>query len=72
MGGKQKKVLLCTGGGLHNVYLSGRNIQDVHVMRFADATAYEILWAQTVVVEIGALEEGSARKPAKEKEAADA
>jgi len=28
-------------------------------MRFADATAYEILWAQTVVVEIGALEQGS-------------
>jgi hypothetical protein len=27
-------------------------------MRFADATAYEILWAQTVVVEIGALEDG--------------
>jgi len=36
----------------------------VHVMRFADATAYEILWAQTVVVEIGAFEEGAAKKEA--------
>jgi len=42
----------------HNVYLSGRNLPDVHVMRFADASAYEILWSETVVVEIGALDEG--------------
>ena len=55
-----KKVLVLTATDAHNVYLSGRNIPDVHVMRFADATAYEILWAQTVVVEIGALEPGSA------------
>ena len=72
VGGKAKKVLVLTANDSHNVYLSGRNIPDVHVMRFADATAYEILWAQTVVVEIGALEEGSATKPAKEKEATDA
>jgi large subunit ribosomal protein L4 len=50
-----KKVLVLTSADAHNVYLSGRNIPDVHVMRFADATAYEILWAQTVVVEVGAL-----------------
>jgi len=42
-------------------------------MRFADATAYEILWAQTVVVEIGALDEGASTKQTKEtKEANDA
>ena len=61
VGSKGKKVLLLTANDSHNVYLSGRNIPDVHVMRFADATAYEILWAQTVVVEIGALEEGTAK-----------
>src|SRR5436190_575856 len=72
VGGKEKKVLVLTANDAHNVYLSGRNIPDVRVMRFADATAYEILWAQTVVVEIGALEEGSSTKPAKEKEANDA
>ncbi len=59
-----KKVLLLTATDSHNVYLSGRNIPDVHVMRFADATAYEILWAQTVVVEIGAFEEGAAKQEA--------
>lgn len=65
-----KKVLVLTATDAHNVYLSGRNIPDVRVMRFADATAYEILWAQTVVVEIGALDEGLAQQ--EKKEVADA
>ncbi len=62
--GTGKKVLVLTASDSHNVYLSGRNIPDVRVMRFADATAYEILWAQTVVVEIGAFEEGAAKQEA--------
>jgi len=61
LGGKGKKVLVLTAGDSHNVYLSGRNIPDVQVMRFADASAYEIMWSQTVVLEIGALEEGKAK-----------
>jgi large subunit ribosomal protein L4 len=64
LGGAGKKVLVLTVADSHNVYLSGRNIPDVHVMRFADATAYEILWAQTLVVEIGALDEGAAKQEA--------
>src|SRR6267154_1368409 len=64
--GAGKKVLVLTASDSHNVYLSGRNIPDVHVMRFADATAYEILWARTVVVEIGALDEGASTKQTKE------
>ena len=70
-----KKVLVLTATDAHNVYLSGRNIPDVQVMRFADATAYEILWAQTVVVEIGALDAGAGSEvPAKpeKREATDA
>jgi ribosomal protein L4 len=39
----------------HNVYLSGRNIPTVRVLRFTDATAYEILWSDAVVVELPAL-----------------
>ena len=62
LGGEGKKVLVLTAADAHNVYLSGRNIPDVQVMRFTDATAYEILWAQTVVVEMGAFEEGAAAK----------
>ena len=70
-----KKVLVLTATDAHNVYLSGRNIPDVQVMRFADATAYEILWAHTVVVEIGALDAGAGSEvPAKpeKREATDA
>jgi large subunit ribosomal protein L4 len=62
LGATDKKVLVLTASDAHNVYLSGRNIPHVHVMRFADATAYEILWAQTVVVEIGALDGEPAKK----------
>ena len=65
-----KKVLVLTATDAHNVYLSGRNIPDVRVMRFADASAYEIMWSQAVLVEIGALEEGPAKQ--EKKEAADA
>jgi len=61
-----KKVLVLTAADAHNVYLSGRNIPDVQVMRFSDATAYEILWAQTVVVEMGAFAEGAAKTETEE------
>ena len=59
LGVAEKKVLVLTAGAAHshNVYLSGRNIPDVQVMRFADATAYEILWSGAVVVELPALGE---------------
>ncbi len=51
------KVLVLTGvaAQAHNVHLSGRNVPDVHVMRFADATAYEVLWSDAVVIELPAL-----------------
>jgi large subunit ribosomal protein L4 len=61
-----KKVLVLTATDAHNVYLSGRNIPDVRVMRFADASAYEIMWSETVVVEIGALDNPAAKQESKE------
>src|SRR3989441_1007504 len=48
LGLDERKVLVLTAGQephARNIYLSGRNLPHVHVMRFADATAYEILWA---------------------------
>jgi len=74
LGLTDKKVLVLTAGGEHsyNVYLSGRNIPDVQVMRFADATAYEILWSEAVVVELPAFEQGGAAAQETEEEAADA
>jgi large subunit ribosomal protein L4 len=57
LGLEGKKVLLLVADtpAAHNVYLSGRNIQDVRVQRFADTTAYDLLWSQAVVVEAPAL-----------------
>ena len=73
LGVAEKKVLLLTAdaANAHNVYLSGRNIPNVHVMRFADATAYEILWADAVVVELPALGEASEKAQAAAEEEAE-
>ena len=67
-----KKVLVLTAQDSQNVYLSGRNIPDVQVMRFSDASAYEIMWSETLVVEIGAFEQGAAKQEEEKKEASDA
>src|SRR4051812_15458054 len=73
LGAKGKKVLILTANDAQNVYLSGRNIPDVRVMRFADASAYEIMWSETVVVEIDALNDRAAKQETQEsKEASDA
>jgi large subunit ribosomal protein L4 len=71
LGLEGKKVLLLTGSdaAARNVYLSGRNIPKVHVMRFADTTAYEILWSHAVIVELTAL--GEAEQAAEESEHAE-
>jgi large subunit ribosomal protein L4 len=50
-----KKVLFLTHGDNRNVILSARNIPDVAVRRYLDANAYEVLRADTVVIEESAL-----------------
>ena len=71
LGVAEKKVLVVTAGAAHahNVYLSGRNLPKVHVMRFADATAYEILWADALVAELPALGGGAATEKAEAEDA---
>jgi large subunit ribosomal protein L4 len=49
-----KKTLVLTHGVNHAVYLSGRNIPRVEVMNYADASAYDVIWSDAVVVEEGA------------------
>jgi hypothetical protein len=44
-----------TAGHNPNAYLSGRNLQSVEVMAYPEASAYDILWSEAVVVEEGAL-----------------
>jgi large subunit ribosomal protein L4 len=56
MGLDGKKVLVLSHGLNRNLVLSGRNIPSVEVRRFADASAYDVLWSDAVVVERGALD----------------
>jgi large subunit ribosomal protein L4 len=50
-----KKVLILTDGVKPNVFLSGRNLPNVHVMPFTDSSTYHILWSDVVLVEAGAI-----------------
>jgi hypothetical protein len=55
LGVEDRKVLVLTAAHNPNAYLSGRNLPDVQVMRWADASAYDVLWADALVVEEGAI-----------------
>jgi large subunit ribosomal protein L4 len=50
-----RKVLLLTAAANEALYLSGRNLPTVEVLPYAEASAYDILWSDAVVVEEGAL-----------------
>jgi large subunit ribosomal protein L4 len=65
----EKKVLILTDGINQNVYLSGRNLPRAHVMPFADASTYHILWSDVVLVESGAIGESLAPVPESERAA---
>ena len=72
LGASDKKVLVLTDGIKQNVFLSGRNLQRVHVMPYSDVSTYHILWSEVVLVESNALgyameerEEGSGKREAK-------
>ena len=49
-----KKVLILTDGVKPNVFLSGRNLPNVHVMPYADVSTYHILWSDVVLDRGGA------------------
>jgi len=51
-----KKVLVLTHGVNENVYLSGRNMPRVAVQPFGSESVYDILWADTVVIEREAID----------------
>jgi large subunit ribosomal protein L4 len=63
-----KKVLILTDGINENVFKSGRNLPNVHVMPFSDASTFHVLWSDVVLVESAAL--GEALPPVAEKELA--
>jgi len=61
--GATGKVLLLTDGKNEQIYLSARNVQTISVLPFGDESAYDVLWAQTVVIERSALEASAAAEP---------
>jgi large subunit ribosomal protein L4 len=57
--GAEGKVLLLTNGTNENVYLSSRNVPRLKVLPFGEESAYDVLWAETVVIERSALEDAA-------------
>jgi hypothetical protein len=55
LGLEGRKVLVLTAGSNLDVFLSGRNLPAVEVLPYAEASAYDVLWADATVVEEGAL-----------------
>ncbi len=60
-----KNVLVLTDGVKPNVYLSGRNLPKTKVMPFSDASTYDLLWSDVVLVEAAAI--GQTLAPVAEK-----
>jgi large subunit ribosomal protein L4 len=57
LGYADQKVLILTAGIKENVFLSGRNLPNVHVMPYSDVSTYHVLWSNVVLIEAEALGE---------------
>jgi large subunit ribosomal protein L4 len=64
MGIGDQKVLVLTDGVKPNVFLSGRNLPNVHVMPYSDVSTYHLLWSDVVLIEGAAI--GHTLAPIKE------
>ena len=64
--GAEGNTLILTNGNNTNVWTSARNLEGVQVRPFGEESTYDVLWADTVIIEASALEK------VKEKEAANA
>lgn len=58
--GATGKVLILTDGTNERLYLSARNVRELSVLPFGEESVYDVLWAETVVIERSALEAGAA------------
>ena len=54
--GAEGKTLVLTDGAKDNVHLSARNLPNVETRPFGQESAYDILWANVVVIEKAALD----------------
>jgi large subunit ribosomal protein L4 len=66
------KVLILTDGKNERVYLSARNVSSLKVLPFGEESVYDVLWAETVVIERSALDgaEAKTEEPEAETDAA--
>ena len=55
LGVGEQKVLVLTDGVKPNVFLSGRNLPNVHVMPYSDVSTYHLLWSDVVLIEGAAI-----------------
>jgi large subunit ribosomal protein L4 len=55
LGLDDRKVLVLTAGSNLDVFLSGRNLPNVEVLPYTEASAYDVLWSDATIVEEGAL-----------------
>lgn len=62
------KVLILTAGVNDNLVLSARNLPGVEVRQFGQESVYDILWAENVVIERDALEQGGSAGKGEESE----
>jgi large subunit ribosomal protein L4 len=65
LGVATQNVLILTDGVKRNVYLSGRNLPKVRVLPYSDASTYDLLWSDVVLVEASAI--GQTLAPVAEK-----
>jgi large subunit ribosomal protein L4 len=65
LGVAHANALILTDGVKPNVYLSGRNLPQVKVMPYSDASTYDLLWSDVVLVEASAI--GQTLSPVAEK-----
>jgi len=57
--GAEAKVLILTDGTNERIHLSARNVPSLKVLAFGEESVYDVLWAETVVIERAALENGA-------------
>ena len=68
--GAEGNTLILTNGHNENVWKSTRNLQDVVVRPFGEESTYNVLWADTVIIEAPALDRMN--EESEKTEAADA
>lgn len=61
-------VLILTNGHQPHIHLSARNLPNVEVLAFGNESAYDVLWAETVIIDEAALGLSKGSKDAESEE----